>query len=78
MRNSEILGYFLDSVNIAAVAIMLSVLIIMAKETLDRMAKYLNRFSCIGSVIFKTKTNTIWTIIIGSLLGFILVLVILK
>jgi len=34
MQESNVLGYFLDSVNAAAVAVMLAILIFMAKDTL--------------------------------------------
>ncbi len=75
MRNSKLLRYFLDSVNVAAVAVMLAVLIVMAKETLIEwqsisiaiMAAYLT---------FKTKISTIWTIVIGAIFGFLLLTII--
>ena len=72
MRNSKILRYFLDAVNVAAVAVMLAVLIIMAKETLlDWKAIII----ALGSVflVFKSKISPIWIIIIGSVLGYLLI-----
>ncbi|WP_290698769.1 chromate efflux transporter [Lacinutrix sp.] len=72
MRKSKILRYFLDAVNVAAVAIMLAVLIVMAKETLlDWKAVVI----AIGSavLVFKTKVSSIWVIVLGSVLGFVLI-----
>jgi len=71
MRNSKILRYFLDSVNVAAVAVMLAVLIIMVKETLVEWQSI--SIALIATIlIFKTKISTIWTIVIGAVLGYIL------
>ncbi len=72
MRNSILLRYFLDSVNSAAVAVMLAVLLVMAKETLIE-------WQSIGIALiavfltFKTKLSTIWTIVIGAVVGFLLI-----
>lgn len=71
MRNSKILRYFLDSVNVAAVAVMFAVLLMMAKETLIDWQGIV--IAIIATVLtFKTKVSTIWTICIGALLGYIL------
>ncbi|WP_179344362.1 chromate efflux transporter [Winogradskyella ursingii] len=71
MRNSQILRYFLDSVNVAAVAVMLAVLFVMAKETLIEWQSI--TIAVIAAYItFKTKITTIWTIVIGALLGYAL------
>jgi len=72
MRNSKILRYFLDSVNIAAVAVMLAVLYIMTKETLLEWKGIVVALVAIY-LTFKTKVSTIWVIIIGAILGYILV-----
>lgn len=72
MRHSIILRYFLDSVNVAAVAVMLAVLLVMAKETLiEWQSIIIALFAVI--LTFKTKISTIWTIVIGAILGFVLV-----
>ncbi|MFK7780735.1 chromate efflux transporter [Psychroserpens sp.] len=72
MRNSLILGHFLDSVNVAAVAVMIAVLIVMSRETLIEWQSV--TIAVIGIFLtFKTKISTIWTIIIGALLGFLLI-----
>ncbi|MCT4630293.1 chromate efflux transporter [Winogradskyella sp.] len=71
MQQSKILRYFLDSVNVAAVAVMLTVLIIMAKDTLLEWQSIVIALSAIF-LTFKTKVSTVWTIVIGAALGFIL------
>lgn len=71
MRNSKVLRYFLDSVNIAAVAVMLAVLIVMARETLVEWQSIVIALLAV-LLTFKTKISTIWTILIGAVLGFLL------
>lgn len=71
MRNSKILRYFLDSVNVAAVAVMLAVLIVMAKETLIEWQS-ISVAVVATFLVFRTKVSTIWTIVIGAVLGYIL------
>lgn len=72
MQQSKILRYFLDSVNVAAVAVMLAVLFIMAKETLIEWQSIIIALLAVV-LTFKTKINTIWTIVIGAVLGYILI-----
>lgn len=72
MRNSIILRYFLDSVNVAAVAVMVAVLIVMARETLVEWQSITIAVMAVF-LTFKTKISTIWTIVLGALLGFILI-----
>ncbi|GAA4895303.1 chromate efflux transporter [Flaviramulus aquimarinus] len=72
MQQSKILRYFLDSVNVAAVAIMLAVLFIMAKETLIEWQSIVIALLAI-ILTFKTKISTIWTIVIGAFSGFFLI-----
>lgn len=71
MRNSKILRYFLDSVNVAAVAVMLAVLFIMARETLIEWQSISIALVAVF-LTFKTKISTIWTIVIGAVLGYVL------
>lgn len=71
MQKSKILRYFLDSVNIAAVAVMLAVLIIMAKETLVEWQSIVIALVAIF-LTFRAKVSTIWTIVVGAILGFLL------
>ena len=72
MRNSILLRYFLDAVNVAAVAVMVAVLVVMTRETLIEWQSI--SIAIIASFLtFKTKTSTIWTIVIGAVLGFLLI-----
>ena len=72
MRKSKVLGYFLDSINVAAVAIMLAVLITMSKQTLvDWQAALIAILSGILIFGFK-KVSVMWVLIIGAILGYVL------
>lgn len=72
MRKSILLRYFLDSVNVAAVAVMLAVLIVMGRETLIEWQSIAIALIAVF-LTFKTKISTIWTIIVGAVLGFLLI-----
>jgi chromate transporter len=72
MRKSKVLGYFLNSINIAAVAVMLAVLITMSQQTLvDWRAALIVSISTLLVFKFK-KISVIWVIVIGAVLGYIL------
>lgn len=72
MRSSKILSYFLDSVNVAAVAVMIAVLYTMSRETLiNWQAIVITLISAILVFKFK-KVSVIWVIIIGAVLGYLL------
>ena len=72
MRKSKVLGYFLDSINVAAVAIMLAVLITMSKQTLvDWQAALIAILSGVLIFGFK-KVSVMWVLIIGAILGYVL------
>ena len=72
MRKSKVLGYFLDSINVAAVAIMLAVVITMSKQTLvDWQAALIAILSGILIFGFK-KVSVMWVLIIGATLGYVL------
>jgi len=72
MRKSKVLGYFLDSVNVAAVAIMLAVLITMSQQTLlDWQAALIAVVSVVLIFKFK-KVSVMWVLIIGAILGYAL------
>ncbi|NND62306.1 MAG: chromate efflux transporter [Flavobacteriaceae bacterium] len=75
MRKSRILSYFLDSVNVAAVAIMLSVLFVMGKETLIDWRSILIAAVSTILVIWVKRVSVVWVIIIGSVLGYTLALI---
>ena len=72
MRKSKVLGYFLDSINVVAVAIMLAVLITMSKQILvDWQAAFIAVLS--GVLIFKfKKVSVMWVLVIGAILGYVL------
>ena len=72
MRKSKVLGYFLDSINVAAVAIMLAVLVTMSKQTLvDWQAALIAVVSVVLIFGFK-KVSVMWVLIIGAILGYVL------
>ena len=72
MRKSKVLGYFLDSINVAAVAIMLAVVITMSKQTLvDWQATLIAVVSVVLIFGFK-KVSVMWVLIIGAILGYVL------
>ena len=72
MRKSKVLGYFLDSINVAAVAIMLAVLITMSKQTLvDWQATLIAVVSVVLIFGFK-KVSVMWVLIIGAIVGYVL------
>jgi chromate transporter len=72
MQKSKILRHFLNAVNVAAVAIMLAVLVIMAKETLVDWKAIIIAISAV-ILTFKIKISPIWIIVIGAVLGYLLV-----
>lgn len=72
MRKSKFLRGFLDSVNVAAVAVMLGVLCIMSYETLvDWKAIVIAVISVVITFGFK-KVSVMWTILGGAVLGYLL------
>ena len=75
MRKSTFLGFFLDSVNIAAVAVMAGVLYVMAVETItDWRAIVIALISIVITFGFK-KVSVMFTIIGGAGLGYLLHLI---
>ena len=72
MRKSKVLGYFLDSVNIAAVAIMLSVLYVMSLDTLTDWKAVLIALISTVVIFGMKKINPMWVILGGSVLGYFL------
>lgn len=75
MRKSKVLGYFLNSVNVAAVAVMVGVLFEMSRVILinDWRAIIIAVIS-IGITFGLKKSNAMWTVLGGSLLGYLLLL----
>lgn len=75
MRQSKFLSYFLDSVNIAAVAIMVGVLFEMGTQTLTEwQAIVITALSFIVTFGFK-KFNVMWTVIGSSVFGWLLLMI---
>lgn len=70
MRQSKILAAFLDAVNIAAVAVMLSVLYEMGKDVLLDWKSIL--ICLVGAVLTfgPKKINMAWIVLLGGLLGY--------
>jgi len=72
LRSSKIMSVFLDTINIAAVAIILSILVEMGRETLlDWRTILIAVISFIATFYFK-KINTAFIIIGGAALGYLL------
>ena len=75
LRNSKIFSAFLDTVNVAAIAIILAVVVEMSRETLlDWRTIVIAIASTLVTFYFK-KLNTAFIVIGGALLGYLLYLV---
>ncbi|MBT8262108.1 MAG: chromate efflux transporter [Bacteroidia bacterium] len=72
MQKSKLLRGFLDSVNVAAVAVMLAVLFVMGKEALVDWQSILIAGICTALVFGVKKFSSVWVIVIGIMLGYIL------
>jgi len=72
MRKSKFLSAFLDSVNVAAVAIMAAVLIDMSKDTLVNWQSISICVLALFAAFLIKKVSSIWIIVGGALLGFLL------
>ena len=75
MRKSAFLGYFLDCVNIAAVAIMLVVLFEMGRDTLTDWRPLVIAVVGAFATFGPKKINAMWIVASGAVLGFLLYLV---
>ncbi|WP_281614455.1 chromate efflux transporter [Flammeovirga sp. SubArs3] len=75
LRNNKKVGYFLDSVNVAAVALMISVLLSMCKASLVDWQSII--IACLSLfVTFKVKkANAMHVILGGAVLGYLLQLI---
>jgi chromate transporter len=72
MRNSKLFSAFLDAVNVASIAIIISVCIEMSKETLiDWKTIFIAILSILFTFFYK-KTNSVFTILGSSVLGYLL------
>lgn len=75
MQRSSIFRYFLDSVNVSAVAVMLAVLIVMGMETLIDWRAISIALISVFFAFSKFKISVIWIILGGSILGYLLLMV---
>jgi len=75
MRQSKPLGYFLDAVNISAVAVMAAVLFEMGREVIVDWRTAV--IAVIGIVLqfFVPKANAMWIVLMGAILGYLLSLI---
>jgi len=71
LRKIKILSYFLDAVNVSALAIMSAVLIQMGMSSLTDIGSWLILLLASAYTFFTKKPNPIYTIIGGSLLGYL-------
>ena len=71
MRKSKVLGFFLDSVNIAAVAVMAGVLFEMAKISLVNWQGITIAVISFALIFGFKKVSSMWIVLGGSLLGFL-------
>ena len=74
MRKIKLLSYFLDAINVSALAVMLAVLFSMAKTSLVDWHGWLIAALAIAYTFFTKKPNPIYTIVGGSILGYLLVI----
>lgn len=72
MRNSTLFSAFLDAVNVASIAIILSVCIAMGKETITDWRTIVIAILSIALLFKYKKINSAFVVIGGSLLGYLL------
>ena len=72
MRQIKILSYFLDAINVSAVAVMLAVLIQMGIESLSEWSSWVIAAVSFGYIFFTKKQNSIYAIVGGAVLGWVL------
>ena len=72
LRQYAVTGYFMDSVNVAAVAVMVAVLINLGMETMRDWQSVLIAGLSFLSVFILKKANPMWIVLGGSLLGYVL------
>jgi chromate transporter len=75
MRKSKSLRFFLDSVNIAAVAVMLGVLVEMGMDTLVGWRSLVILAIGLWATFGTKKVNVMWLVIGSALLGYLLNLI---
>lgn len=72
MQRSKLLRGFLDSVNVSAVAVMLAVLYVMGREAIIDWQSTVIAVICTLLVFGIKKFSSVWIIIIGAVLGYLL------
>ncbi|MEL6357982.1 MAG: chromate efflux transporter [Bacteroidota bacterium] len=75
MRQSKVFGYFLDSVNIAAVAVMLAVLFEMGRDTLVNWQAIVIAGLSALAVFGSKKVSPMWIVGGGAVLGYLLLMI---
>jgi len=75
LRKSKFMGAFLDAVNIAAVAVIVSVMVSMAGDTLTDWRTVLIALASLTVTLWRKKINSAWIVIGGALLGYLLSMV---
>lgn len=75
MRASKIMGYFLDCVNVAAVAVMVAVLFEMGRDTLMDWRSITIAVVSVAVVYGLKQTNAVWIVGGGAILGWLLSLI---
>ena len=75
MRQSKVLGYFLDCVNVAAVAVMAAVLVKMGQEALTDWKTIVIAVVGLAMTFGWKKSNAMYVVLMGSVLGWLLTLV---
>ncbi len=75
MRNSTLFSAFLDAVNVASVAIILAICIIMAKDTITDWRTILIALTSIAFTFGFRKVNSAFIVIGGAVLGWALMMI---
>ena len=75
MRNSKLFSSFLDAVNIASVALILSVCLVMGREAITGWRTIVIAVTSIILTFGYRKINTVFIVLGGSLLGYLLTLI---
>lgn len=75
MRNSKLFSSFLDAVNIASVALILSVCLVMGREAITGWRTIVIAVTSIILTFGYRKINTVFIVLGGTLLGYLLTLI---
>lgn len=72
LKSSKVLRYFLDAVNVSAVAVMVAVLFKMGHQTLIDWRSILLCLIALGMVFSLKKLNAVYVVLFGAIAGFLL------